>query len=107
MSDMPGYFPPWMLMESLIEWVKLLAATHIGYRFVRAYASRPHDESTHRALQRRVHELEQVTESLGSGMQQVLEAERFATTLMLRRGAGQARDAEPVRGEADPAARGD
>lgn len=107
MSDMHGYFPTWILMESLVEWVKLLAATHIGYRFVRAYASRSHDESSHRALQRRVHELEQLTESLGSNVQQVLEAERFATTLMLRRGADQTRGTEPLRVEADPAGRRD
>lgn len=73
------------LLDRLLEWVKLLAATHIGFRFVRAYASRSRQDWTEHALQRRVHELEQETEALTSHLQQVLEAERFAVALLLRR----------------------
>jgi hypothetical protein len=53
-----------------------------------------------------VRELEQLTESQGAHLQQVLEAERFAVALMLRRGAGQPRDTEPVNEDANPATRG-
>jgi|RhiMethySRZTD1v2_1073278.scaffolds.fasta_scaffold3528771_1 hypothetical protein len=95
-----------MLLDSLLEWVKLLAATHIGFRFARAYARRSHDENTQRALERRVRELEQLTESLGAHVQQVLDAERFAVALMLERGAGPTRDIEPVNATSNRAARG-
>ena len=105
MSIFPGD-DSWFLLGALLEWVKVLAATHIGFRFVRAYAMRSRDHHTQRALQRRVRELEQLTESLGARQQQVLEAERFAVALLLRRGTGQPRDAEPASVEANPAARG-
>ena len=105
MSILPDLVPSWILYESLLEWVKLLAATHIGFRFVRAYARRSHDEHTQRTLERRVRELEQLTESLGAHVQQVLDAERFAVALMLERGAGPTRDAEPVKAKSNPAAR--
>ena len=95
-----------MLLDSLLEWVKLLAATHIGFRFVRAYAARARDERTERTLERRVRELEQLTESLGAHVQQVLDAERFAVALMLERGAGPTRGAEPVDARSNPATRG-
>jgi hypothetical protein len=101
----PYDVPSWMLLESLLEWVKLLAATHIGFRFVRAYASRSHYEQTQRTLERRVRELEQLAESQGAHVQQVLDAERFAVALMLRRGSGQTRDTEPLNVEVDPTAR--
>lgn len=96
----------WYLLGTLLEWVKVLAATHIGFRFVRAYAKRTQDERTQLTLQRRVRELEQLTESLGAHLQQAVEAERFATALMLRRDTRQPRDAEPVNGEGNPATRG-
>jgi len=97
--------PSWILYDTLLEWVKLLAATHIGFRFVRAYARRWHDEDTRHALERRVRELEQLTESLGSHIQQVLEAERFAVGLMLQRGNGQTRDVEPENAQSNPSGR--
>jgi hypothetical protein len=97
----------WFLLRELLEWVKVLAATHIGFRLVRAYANRSRHEYTQRTLEQRVRELEQLTESQGAHLQQVLEAERFAVALMLRRGAGQTRRAEPANAEANPAARGD
>jgi hypothetical protein len=87
----------WYLLESLIEWVKLLAVTHIGFRFVRAYAARSQHEHTQRTLEHRVRELEQLTETLGAHVQQVLDAERFAVALMLERGTGPTRDAEPAK----------
>jgi len=95
-------FSSWYLLESLIEWVKLLAATHIGFRFVRAYARRSNDERTQRALEHRVRELEQLTETLGARVQQVLDAERFAVALMLERGTGPAREAEPAKPRSKP-----
>ena len=89
------------LLDRLLEWVKLLVATHLGFRFVRAYAHRPRQDSTEHALQRRVHELEQETEALTSHLQQVLEAERFAVALLLRR----APDGRtPSAGDGEPAA---
>jgi hypothetical protein len=100
------YVDSWYLLEPLFEWVKLLAVTHIGFRFVRAYAARSRDERTERTLERRVRELEQLTESLGAHVQQVLDAERFAVALMLERGAGPTRDAEPVNARSNPATRG-
>ena len=96
----------WYLLPMLLEWVKVLAATHIGFRFVRAYAERSRDQHAQRVLQQRVRELEQLTESLGSHLQEVVEAERFATALMLRRDTRQTRDAEPVNGDGNPATRG-
>jgi hypothetical protein len=100
------YVSNWFLLEALREWVTVLAATHIGFRFVRAYANRSRHEYTQRTLEQRVRELEQLTESQGAHLQQVLEAERFAVALMLQRGAAHARDTEPVSVEANPAARG-
>jgi hypothetical protein len=102
----PWDMPPWMLLEALLEWVKVLAATHIGFRFVRAYARRSTSGHIQRTLEHRVRELEQLTESQGAHLQQVLEAERFAVALMLRRGAGQPRDTEPANVEGSPAVRG-
>ena len=96
----------WFLLRELLEWVKVLAATHIGFRLVHAYASRSRHDYARRTLERRVRELEQLTESLGARQQQVLEAEQFAVALMLRRGAGQPRDTEPANAEANPEARG-
>ena len=97
-------FSSWYLLESLIEWVKLLAVTHIGFRFVRAYAARSQHEHGQRALEleHRVRELEQLTESLGAQVQQVLDAERFAVALMLERGTGPAREAEPAKPRSKP-----
>ena len=105
MSIFPGDVN-WFLLQTLLEWVKLLAATHIGFRFVRAYANRAHDEHSQRTLECRVRELEQLTESQGAHLQQVLEAERFAVALMLRRDAGPTRDTLPLNVETNPAARG-
>ena len=96
------YVDAWYLLDPLFEWVKLLAATHIGFRFVRAYAARARDERTERTLERRVRELEQLTESLGAQVQQVLDAERFAVALMLERGTGPAREAEPAKPRSKP-----
>jgi len=106
MSMIPYDVSSWMLLEALLEWVTLLAATHIGFRFVRAYARRAHDEHSQRTLECRVRELEQLTESQGAHLQQLLEAERFAVALMLRRGAGPTRDTVPVNVETNRAARG-
>ena len=103
--DVP-YIPSWILLEALLEWVKLLAATHIGFRFVHAYASRSRHDHAQRTLERRVRELEQLTESQGAHLQQMLEAEQFAVALMLQRGAGQPRGTERANSEANPAARG-
>jgi hypothetical protein len=106
MTIIPVDMPPWMLLEALLEWVKVLAATHIGFRLVHAYASRSRHDHVQRTLEQRVRELEQLTESQGAHLQQVLEAEQFAVALMLRRGAGQPRDTEPVNEDANPATRG-
>jgi hypothetical protein len=42
--------------------------------------------SSRQVLQRRVEELEQVTAALEAQMQQVLEADRFASVLLLKSG---------------------
>lgn len=97
----PEYASSWYLLDPLREWVKLLVVTHIGFRLVRTYASRSHAEPTQHELERRVRELEQLTESLGAHVQQVLDAERFAVALMLER-AVPTRDAGPVNVDANP-----
>jgi hypothetical protein len=71
----------WFLLNTLLDWVKVLAATHIGFRLVGAYAGRVRLGSGQRALQGRVRELEQATEELRGQLEEVLEAERFATAL--------------------------
>jgi hypothetical protein len=105
MLPIPEDVPSWMMLEFLLECVMVLAAAHIGFGFVRAYAARSQHEHGQRALEQRVRELEQLTESLGAQVQHVIDAERFAVALMLRSGIGQTRDAEPVSMEAKPAAR--
>ena len=96
--------PNWYLLEALLEWVKVLAATHIGLRFVRAYANRSRGDANEHALQHRVKELEQETAALGSQLHEVLDAERFTVALLLRGasadGAQSARALETTRSSA-------
>ena len=73
----------WVMLNVLLEWVKVLAASHIGFRLVSAYERRRRLRVSRDALQLRVRELEQVTEELRGQLQQVLEAERFAVALQL------------------------
>jgi hypothetical protein len=73
----------WFLLNTLLDWVKVLAATHIGFRLVRAYDRRARLRSGQRALRGRVRELEQTTEELRGQLEEVLETERFATALQL------------------------
>ena len=73
----------WFLLNTLLDWVKVLAVSHIGFRFVRAYERRTRLPESQHALQARVTELEQLTEELRAQLQEVLEAERFAVALQL------------------------
>ena len=74
----------WPLLVVLLDWFKVLAAAYIGVRALRAYESRTSHRESRRVLKRRVDELEQVTSALEAQMQQVLEADRFASALLLR-----------------------
>jgi hypothetical protein len=71
----------WFLLNTLLDWVKVLAATHIGFRLVRAYDRRARVRSGQWALRSRVRELEQATEELRGHLEELREAERFATAL--------------------------
>ena len=73
----------WFLLNTLLDWVKVLAATHIGFRVIRAYDRRASVRSGERALRCRVRELEQATAELRAHLEEVLEAERFSTALQL------------------------
>ena len=81
----------WYLLGAVLDWLKVFTATYLGFRLVRAFERRPRMGSSRHALQRRVDELEQVTASLEAQMQQVLEADRFASALLLKPSAGERR----------------
>ena len=88
MSEFFEDYSYWPLLSALLDWLRVLAATYIGVRAVRAYEGRTRRRSSRRVLQRRVKELEQVTGALEAQMQQVLEADRFASALLLRPSGG-------------------
>jgi hypothetical protein len=77
----------WFFIQQLLEWLLIVTACYVGVRLVRAYERRSLPRSSGKALKRRVRELEQRTEELGARVQQLLEADRFASALQLKRGA--------------------
>ncbi len=74
----------WYLLAALLDWLKIFTATCFGFWLVRAYGTRARVRPSRQVLQRRVDELEQVTASLEAQMQQVLDADRFASALLLK-----------------------
>jgi hypothetical protein len=82
----------WYFVQQLLEWLLIVTACYCGVRLVRAYElrSRPRSKgqgSKQNHLKRRVRELEKLTEELGAQVQQLHEADRFASALMLKEGA--------------------
>jgi uncharacterized protein (DUF58 family) len=76
----------WYLLAALLDWLKIFTATYLGFWLVRNYETRARVRSSRQVLQRRVEELEQVTAALEVQMQQVVEADRFASALLLKPG---------------------
>jgi flagellar biosynthesis/type III secretory pathway M-ring protein FliF/YscJ len=76
----------WYFLQQLLEWVLIVTAFYFGARLVRAYEIRSQPRTSQQALHRRVRELEEQAEELGAQVRQLLEADRFASALLLRRG---------------------
>lgn len=75
----------WFFIQQLLQWVLIATACYVSVRLVRAYEKRSQPRSSQHALQRRVRELEHQTEELEVQVQQLLEADRFASALLLKR----------------------
>ena len=81
----------WYLLAALLDWLKIFTATFLGFWLMRTYETRTRVRSGRQVLQRRVEELEQVTTALEAQMQQVLDADRFASALLLKPSGGERR----------------
>ena len=75
----------WFFIGEVLKWLLMLSACFFGARLVRASErKRARLRPGRSALQRRVRELERQTEETGARLQQLVEAERFASALRLR-----------------------
>ena len=89
----------WFFVNQVLEWLLVLTACYCGTRLVRAYEHRARRRlrADRPALQRRVRELERETEEQRVRLQQLLEAERFTSALLLKPvSRGRLRDDEQV-----------
>ena len=82
----PGASPAFARIGVVVE---VQPATFLGFWLMRTYETRGRARSGRQVLQRRVEELEQVTAALEAQMQQVLDADRFASALLLKPSGGE------------------